>query len=214
MTVIPIMIELENKKVVVIGGGRIAKRRLDGLFESGALLTVVSPAVTSEIAGWAEEGKITWKLKNFEPKDAEAAFMLVIATDDPTVNAAARKAAPPHCLVNASAEAEFGNVHFPAHFKRGKLSIAVSTNGASPMLAKKIKHELQNQFDTSYEQYMEFLFRARQLLKQSELSRQTREEYLREFLDESFLQVETQQQTLCELRLLANKDSNPKQDSN
>ncbi|MBT2569816.1 NAD(P)-binding protein [Planococcus sp. ISL-110] len=202
MTVIPIMIELEDRRVVVVGGGRVAKRRLDGLLDSGALLTVVSPAVTTEIADWAEEGTITWKPKDFQPKDAEAAFMLIIATDDPTVNAAARKAAPPHCLVNASAEAESGNVHFPAHFKRGKLSIAVSTNGASPMLAKKIKYDLQNQFDESYELYLEFLFRARQLLKQSQLSRNAREEYLREFLDESFLQVETQQQTLCQLRLL------------
>lgn len=205
MTVIPIMIELEGKKVVVVGGGRIAKRKLGSLLDSGAKLTVISPSVTLELNRWAEEGKIVWKQKCFEPKDAEEAFMMVIATDDSAINSAARRAAPPHCLVNASTEAESGNIHFPAHVKRGKLSIAVSTNGASPMLAKKIKQDLQAQFDESYEQYLDFLFEARQLLKQSRLSRSAKEEYLRGFLAESFLQEEAQQETLRELRLLVNE---------
>lgn len=209
MTVIPIMIELEGKKVIIVGGGRIAKRKLDTLLASGALLTVISPAVTPEIAAWAEEGSIKWKQKNFEPIDAEEAFMMIIVTDDPAINRVAREAAPSNCLVNASTEAEAGNIHFPAHFKRGKLSIAVSTNGASPMLAKKIKQDLQTQFDESYEHYLEFLFEARQLLKKTPLSRSAKEEYLRGFLAESFLQEEAQQETLHELRLLVNekKDS-------
>lgn len=213
MTVIPIMVNLAGKKVVVVGGGKIAKRKLDSLLDSEAGLIVISPAVTPEINRWAEEGKINWLSRRFEPKDAEEAFMLVIATDDPTVNAAARKAAPPNCLVNASAEAESGNVHFPAHFKRGKLSIAVSTNGASPMLAKRIKEDLQTQFDESYEQYLEFLYSARQLLKQALLSRSVKEEYLRNFLDGSFLQNEVQQQTLHELQLLVNKGGDSRQGS-
>lgn len=212
MTVIPIMIDLEGKNVVVVGGGRIAKRKLDGLLDSGAALTVISPAVTPEIIGWAEESKLSWKQKNFEQKDAKSAFMLIIATDDPTVNAAVQKAAPPNCLVNAATEAEAGNVHFPAHFKRGKLSIAVSTNGASPMLAKKIKQELQNEFDESYEQYLEFLFEARQLIKQTCLSKNRKEEYLRGFLDPSLLQAKAQKETLRELQLLVTKDSDSQQD--
>ena len=205
MTVIPIMIELEGKKVIIVGGGRIAKRKLNGLLDSGAELTVLSPMADPAIIAWAEEEKIIWKQKCFEPADAEEAFMMVIATDDPAVNAEARKAAPLHCLVNASTEAEAGNIHFPAHVKRGKLSIAVSTNGASPMLAKKIKQELQAQFDESYEQYLEFLFEARQLLKQTTLSKNAKEQYLRGFLDESFLQNVLQQETLQELRLLVNR---------
>lgn len=207
MTVIPIMIDLGNKNVVVVGGGKIAERKLDGLLDSKASLTVISPSVTPTIQRWVEEGQIGWKQKKFEPKDAEEAFMLVIATNDPVVNAAAQKAAPPNCLVNASTEAESGNVQFPAHFNRGKLSIIVSTNGASPMLAKKIKHELQEQFDESYEQYLDFLYHARQLLKQTKLSRNTKENYLRNFLDKSFLSNEVQQHTLHELQLLAAKDN-------
>lgn len=209
MTVVPIMVELEGKKVLVVGGGRIAKRKLDNLVDSGAKLTVISPAVVPEIAGWAAEGKIRWQQKSFEPQDAEEAFMMIIATDDAAVNRIARDAAPPHCLVNAATEAVSGTIHFPAHVKRGKLSIAISTNGASPMFAKKIKHELQLQFDERYEQYVEFLFEARQLLKYAPLSKNAKAEYLQSFLDESFLQEEAQQETLLELRLPANekKDS-------
>lgn len=209
MTVIPIMIDLEGKEVIVVGGGRIAKRKLELLLASGAVLTVISPSVMPEIDRWAAEGKIIWYQKGFAPKDAAEAFMLVIATDDPAVNAAARQAAPPYCLINASTEAESGNIHFPSHFRRGKLSIAVSTNGASPMLAKKIKQDLQTQFDESYEQYLEFLFEARQLLKHSVISKILKEEYLRRFLDESFLQLEAQQQALGELRFLVNEKKDP-----
>lgn len=207
MTVIPMMIDLENKSVVIVGGGQIANRKLDGLLDSKARLIVISPSVTVEINQWAEEGKIKWKQKKFEPKDAEEAFMLIIATDDPLVNAAARQAAPPNCLVNASAKAESGNVQFPANFKRGKLTIAISTSGASPMLAKKIKHDLQTQFDDSYEQYLEFLHNARQLLKQTKLSKKAKEGYLRDLLDSSFLLEEIQRNTLLELQLLAKKDN-------
>lgn len=205
MTVIPIMIELEGKKVIIVGGGRIAKRKLSGLLDSGAELMVISPAADPAIIAWADEGKIIWKQKCFEPTDAEEAFLMVIATDDPAVNAEARKSAPSNCLVNASTEAETGNIHFPAHVKRGKLSIAVSTNGASPMLAKKIKQDLQKQFDESYEQYVDFLFEARQLLKKTTISQNAKEEYLRSFLDESFLQNASQEASLQELRLLMNK---------
>ena len=209
MTVIPIMIDLEGKNVVVVGGGRIAKRRLDSLLHTGARLTVTSPSVLPEIDHWAEKGKIIWKQRDFEVKDAEGAFMLVIATNNPTVNAAATKAAPVNCLVNASTEAESGNIHFPAHFKRGKLSIAVSTNGASPMLAKKIRQELQTQFDESYEQYLDFLFEARLLVKKTQLSKNEKEECLRGFLAESFLQREIQLQALAELRLQVNEKKDP-----
>lgn len=208
MTVIPIMIEMKGKKVIVVGGGRIAKRKLSGLIDSGAELLVISPVADPAIIAWDDEGKILWKQKCFEPGDAEEAFMMIIATDDPATNAESRKAAPSNCLVNASDEAEAGNIHFPAHVKRGKLSIAVSTNGASPMLAKKIKQDLQSQFDESYEQYLDFLFEARQLLKKTMISQNAKEEYLRGFLDESFLQVASQEASLRELRLLMNKKKN------
>jgi len=205
MTTIPIMIDIKNKEVVVIGGGHIATRRLERLVDQEARLTVISPTATAEISRWADQELVTWKPRNFEYQDVEKAFMLIVATNDPVSNAAARKAAPPNCLVNAVAEAEFGNIHFPAHFTRGKLSIAVSTNGASPMLAKKINQELANQFDDRYDQYLEFLFAARLLVKKARISSPDKKAYLRTFLDESFLQNAIQQQTLRELQLLVDK---------
>ena len=200
MTVIPMMINLTDKKAVVIGGGRIAKRKLESLLNSGAELTVISPDILPEINTLYLEKKIIWKQKRFESSDVAEAFLIVVATNDEKVNAAVIEAAPHNSLVNAASEAEAGNVHFPAHFHRGKLTIAISTNGASPKLAKQVKQDLEARYDENYGQYVDFLYEARQLLKQSSLPRQVKDDYLSEFLSDAFLQPSIQKQTLLKLR--------------
>ncbi|AQQ53580.1 NAD(P)-binding protein [Planococcus lenghuensis] len=200
MTVIPLMVDLTNKKVVIIGGGRIAKRKVESLLNSGAELTVVSPDILPEINALYLEQKIHWKQKRFESSDLTEAFLAVVATNDEAVNAAVIEAAPPNSLINAASDVIAGNVHFPARFLRGKLTIAISTNGASPMLAKQIKQELESRYDENYEQYVDFLYEARQLLKQTNLPRHVKDAYLREFLSPSFLQPSMQKEVIVKLR--------------
>jgi precorrin-2 dehydrogenase / sirohydrochlorin ferrochelatase len=156
------MVRLKGKKVVVIGGGRVAERKVAGLLGTGSLITVISPQATDELKGLASDGVIKWLEKSFSKKDIEDAFLIFAATNDKVLNQSIKMAASDHQLVTIADDPDGSDFHVPSHIQRGRLSIAVSTGGASPTLARKIREQLENQFDESYEEYLEFLFSARQ----------------------------------------------------
>lgn len=165
----PIMLRLEGKKVVVAGGGNVAERKVNGLLNTGALVSVISPVVTDELRKLASKGEIVWKEKPFSQADMKEAFMIFAATNDRDLNQFVRHAAGVHQLVTIADDPEESDFHVPAHFHRGRLSIAVSTGGASPTLASNIREQLEQQFDERYEDYLHFLYTARQrILKEIE----------------------------------------------
>jgi precorrin-2 dehydrogenase / sirohydrochlorin ferrochelatase len=165
----PIMLRLEGKKVVVAGGGKVAERKVNGLLNTGALVSVISPVVTDELRKLASKGEIVWKEKTFSQADMKDAFMIFAATNDRELNQFIRNVAGVHQLVTIADDPEESDFHVPAHFHRGRLSIAVSTGGASPMLASNIREQLEQQFDERYQDYLDFLYKARlQILKEIE----------------------------------------------
>jgi len=205
MAVTPIMIDLNKKHVVIVGGGQVAERRMNILLESGASITVISPEIKKGIRERWGEGKLTWKKKHVEASDLQNAFMIIVATNDPYTNQSVIQAAPPNSLINAATEANSGNVEFPASFTRGKLAISVSTNGASPQLTAKIKNELRNIFHENYESYVDFLYESRQLIKQSVLDKSHQKLLLKELLSNGFLDKQKQVIALTWFRKLAAK---------
>ncbi|MEH7013886.1 NAD(P)-binding protein [Neobacillus niacini] len=158
----PIMLRLEGKKVVVIGGGKVAERKVTGLLGSGSRIIVISPNATDELKGLASSGKIEWLEKSFSKQDIEGAFLIFAATNDKALNQSIKMAASEQQLVTIADNPEQSDFHVPSHIQRGRLSIAVSTGGASPTLARKIREQLEHQFDERFEDYLEFLFSARQ----------------------------------------------------
>ena len=161
MVYYPINLNLHGRKVVVIGGGRIAERKITGLIEAMAAVTVVSPKLTPELMMYAEEGKLIWKEKDFTAEDIQDAFLVIAATNQPEINLAIKKAAAPHQLVSLVDNPEESDFILPAVVNQGKLSITVSTSGASPILAKKIKQEIADQFGPEYKEYVDFLYSCR-----------------------------------------------------
>jgi precorrin-2 dehydrogenase / sirohydrochlorin ferrochelatase len=153
----PVTLRLVGKKVVVVGGGKVAERKVKGLLGTGAEVVVVSPEATEGIQGLHREGRIVWKQKLVAVSDLANAFMILVATNNPHLNQSIKKTAEAHQLVTIADDPDGSNFHVPAHFSRGQLSIAVSTGGASPTLAGKIREQLEEQFDDSYESYLEFL---------------------------------------------------------
>ncbi|WP_173917393.1 NAD(P)-binding protein [Halobacillus sp. Marseille-Q1614] len=200
MEIIPLMIQLEGRKVFVIGGGRIAERRILSLLPAHANLEVISPEVSSAIHSLHKEGKITWHQKTAEREDLQEAFLIISAANMPEMDQLVSQWAPPHALVNCAGNHQYGNVHFPSTFKRGRLQISISTSGASPILTSRIKKDLEGQYDERYEHYVDFLFEARSLIKQSQLSKEEKQSLLRKIVEEDYLDSNKQQQILTRFK--------------
>ncbi len=96
----PLMLDLTNKKVVVVGGGKIATRRIKTLLNYTEHIHVVSPVITNQIAQWVETQRITYLEKRFEPTDIEEADMVIAATNHSEVNEEVRLSVPEHVLFN------------------------------------------------------------------------------------------------------------------
>ncbi len=190
----PITLKLTGKPVVVIGGGKVAERKLHNLLDTGANITVVSPTITAAIQSWLVTTKLNWKKKNYEDDDIKDAFLIIAATDERTVNHRVLKATRPHQLINVVDDPEGSNFFVPSTLHRGKLSISVSTSGASPGLSKKIVKELAGKYDENYVEYLEFLFETRRYIQKNISNPDVKRELLSQLLDEPFTSLSRDQQ--------------------
>ncbi|MEI6134945.1 MAG: bifunctional precorrin-2 dehydrogenase/sirohydrochlorin ferrochelatase [Desulfomonile sp.] len=150
----PLMMNLQNKRVIVIGGGRVAFRKTTGLLDSGALVVVISPKLISEMERLKNEEKIEWKEALFDESildDYRDAILIFGTTDDRQVNLHIYKAAFRRRLpCNIADVPDLCTFIVPAVISQGDLMIAVSTGGASPALARKIREELEKQYGPEY----------------------------------------------------------------
>ncbi|KYG91782.1 siroheme synthase [[Bacillus] sp. KCTC 13219] len=161
MAYFPALLNIDYKKVVIVGGGKVATQKVRALLPTKAIIHIISPNLTEELLTYAQNGYVRWHEKMFEANDLEDAVLIFAATDNERVNNAIEEATEQwQHLSRADAK---GRVDFinPAVIRRGDLVLTVSTSGASPGLTKKLKVELEQQFDDSYAQYIEFLKHCR-----------------------------------------------------
>lgn len=160
----PLHIDLANKKIVIVGGGAVATRKVKGFLTSHAQIQVISPEITGELSRLAQAGEIIWKEKGFNPADLQDAFLIIAATNDYETNELVRASAEKNQLINAADEFEKSNCIVPSIIKRGKLTLSISTSGASPILTKKLRQNLEETFDERYEEYIDFLAECRKMI--------------------------------------------------
>ncbi|ENQ3077676.1 NAD(P)-binding protein [Bacillus cereus] len=183
----PLTVRMKNKRVVFIGGGRVAAFKIAPLLREDADIIVISRKLDESLNQLVEEQKIRWFQKEYETSDLIGAFIVVAATDDPVLNERIADDAAPNQLVNVITDPESGNVHFPAAFHRGKLNIAVSTGGASPKLAKKIRDKIAGKYDDRYKEYLDFLYEVRIKVKQLQLDKKKQNIVLQEVLKSTYV---------------------------
>ncbi|GAA0397035.1 precorrin-2 dehydrogenase/sirohydrochlorin ferrochelatase family protein [Paenibacillus motobuensis] len=163
---IPIMLDLQGRKCILVGGGLVAERKVATLQLAGAEILIVSPRLTSKLQQAWEQGQIAWNERCYEQGDLQGAFMVFAVTDQPFVNdqivAEAHKLG---IMVNHSGEGAQGSFITPSSFRRGELIVAVSTSGAAPEAAKRVSAEIEEQFGDEYEEYIRFLSWARLVIK-------------------------------------------------
>jgi siroheme synthase-like protein len=165
MKTYPLFALIDGSPVLVVGGGAVGERKVLDLLAAGALVTVASPQVTPVLANLAEQGAIRHLAQEFFPELVEGMALVVGATDDLEVNAAISAAARSRGIfVNIVDQPELCTFIVPAQVKRGDLTIAVSTGGASPALARKIRERLEEVFGPEYGPYLELLQQVRQRL--------------------------------------------------
>jgi precorrin-2 dehydrogenase/sirohydrochlorin ferrochelatase len=158
----PIFAVIENKPCLVVGGGAVGERKVQDLMAAGARVTVVSPTLTPELAALASRGKIRYLAADFTESQVEGMALVMAATDDPEVNAKVSAAAQARAIwVNVADEPEHCTFIVPAQVRRGDLTLAISTGGASPALARQLREELQQHFGPEYGPYLDLLKRVR-----------------------------------------------------
>jgi precorrin-2 dehydrogenase/sirohydrochlorin ferrochelatase len=158
----PIFAVVEDKPCLVVGGGGVGERKVHDLLTAGAQVTVVSPTLTPELAALAERGLINYLPEDFHETQVEGMALVMAATDDPAVNAAVSAAAQARAIwVNVADAPEYCTFIVPAMVRRGDLTLAISTGGASPALAAQVRQELQEHFGPEYGPYLDLLQRVR-----------------------------------------------------
>jgi precorrin-2 dehydrogenase len=146
-------LSLRGRRCLVVGGGEIALEKVEGLLACDARVVVVAPLLQPVLAELATEGSIEWEAREFAPADLEGTFMAIAATDDSEVNIRVYELAERRAmLVNVVDVPPLCNFILPAIVRTGPLAIAISTAGASPALAKRMKREIAEQFGDTYAQ--------------------------------------------------------------
>ena len=159
----PAMLIIKGRLCVVVGGGAVAERKAMCLVRSGAKVRLVSPDVTRKLAAAAKSGKLTHLARRFRPSDLKGAFITVAATDDAALNAKIAESAP--MLVNVADNPALCNFILPSTIRRGELTIAISTSGASPAAARAIKQELEGRFGPAVSDFLRDLATMRSRAK-------------------------------------------------
>ncbi len=145
------LVGLDQRRAVVVGGGRIATQKVAGLLEANARVTVVSPTLTSKLKALAGAGRITVIDRPYRQGDLVGAFVVIAATDDPATNKAIwREAEQRGCLVNVVDDPAHCNFIVPAVVRRGEVTVAISTGGASPALARRLRERLETLVGPEY----------------------------------------------------------------
>ena len=149
----PIYLDIENRDVLIIGGGNVCARKAETMMKYGARVTVVSPEFTDEIEQWATSGVLKTRRKTYEEPDLTGASIVIASTDDPCINARiardCRRRKIPVNVVDVTHLCEF---IVPAIVEKGSIQIAVSTGGKSPALARTLKEDLQKFVGAEYDE--------------------------------------------------------------
>ncbi len=186
----PVMLDVRGRPAIVLGGDRIAAEKAAALAASGALVSVLHETFSAEVLELEARGLVRLRAKSYEPGDLEGAFVVVAATtDQPLIEAIWQETQRRGQPVNIVDVPRYCTFILPSVLRRGKLTIAVSTEGASPSLAKRIRQQLEENFPPAYEDYIDLAAQARGYLRRAGISYDTRDAFFHDFMASSVLEA-------------------------
>ncbi|SHE48164.1 precorrin-2 dehydrogenase / sirohydrochlorin ferrochelatase [Seinonella peptonophila] len=186
----PMMISLTDRNCLVVGGGRVAERKVHSLIESGARVKIVSPTITESLKQQVKKGNLQWEQRLYHSNDGQDAFLVIAATDWPHVNKTVYEdAIKRNQWINVVDQPELCNFTVPSVMRQGKLTIAISTQGASPMFSKRIRQDLEQQYGDEFSLYIDLLGEARKKVQQRITDRKERQRLLQELMSDDWLDL-------------------------
>jgi uroporphyrin-III C-methyltransferase/precorrin-2 dehydrogenase/sirohydrochlorin ferrochelatase len=163
----PLFVDLRGRRVLVVGGGGVARRKAEALLDAGAeVLVGAADLRDAALRRHAVQGRIALRIGDFEPGWLDGVWLVVAATDDARINRAVVEAADARRIfANVVDDAANSRFHVPARVERGPLQIAISSGGGAPMLARFVREKLETEFDPSFGALARFLAERRQRIR-------------------------------------------------
>jgi len=155
----PAFLNLKSRKAVVVGGGKVAERKVSALLKAGADVTVISPSIIPGLQKELSRKRIIHLSRTYRRGDLRGALLVIAATDSPETNRRVSKDAP--ALVNVVDVPAECNFIAPSVVRRGPLLLAVSTSGTSPALARTLRKELEKSYGPDLSEYLRFVRKVR-----------------------------------------------------
>jgi precorrin-2 dehydrogenase/sirohydrochlorin ferrochelatase len=192
----PMFLKLEGKRCLVVGAGKVGEPKIGGLIDTSARVHVITLEATETVHQWAQDGKITLELRAFTETDLAETFLAVIATSSRALNGSIyREAQRRGVLCNVVDVPEYCDFYYPAVVRRGDLQIAISTNGQSPSLSRKLREQLERQFGPGYAEWVAELGETRRLVLASDLDPQRKGDLLRSLASREALKAALAEQS-------------------
>ena len=181
----PLFMKLEGRRALVVGAGHVAAEKIDALLAAGAVVTVIAPEANERVRELVAAGKVAWRRRPFEDGDVVGARVVIASTGDPSVNAAVYEAAWRWGIpVNVVDVPQLCDFYCASVVQRGPVLIAISTSGASPSLARRLRKYLDQLLPRRLAELAHTLAHARPQLKQSFPDMQERARAVDALLDE------------------------------
>ncbi|MEW6714500.1 MAG: bifunctional precorrin-2 dehydrogenase/sirohydrochlorin ferrochelatase [Nitrospirota bacterium] len=186
----PVFLNLKGVKTVVVGGGRVAERKVVTLLKAGALVKIISPAITKTLEKYKKQGLVSHIKREYRQGDLKDAFIVIAATSSPQTNSrveADSKDLPR--LINVVDTPSMGNFIVPSIVNRGHLTIAISTEGSSPALSKAVRKELEEIYGSEFSDYLEFVESIRKQAMNKIKDSVDREKFLKSLASEEIFRT-------------------------
>ena len=162
----PVNLLVRGRKIVVVGGGRIAARKIEPLLDEGARVEVVAPDAGDEVQAWADEERLVLHRRAFTAADLDGAWLAFTATDDPAVNAAVHAAGEAtRVWVNSADDPANCSFTLMSVIRRGDLAVTIGTGGRSPALAARLRRQLDDELGPEYGTLLDLLGEAREAIR-------------------------------------------------
>jgi precorrin-2 dehydrogenase/sirohydrochlorin ferrochelatase len=187
----PVSLDLRGHACLVVGGGSVGEGKVEGLLAAGARVTVVSPTLTPRLQAWAVAGRITHHDRKYRERDLDGQRLAFVATSHREVTElVAADARRRGIWINAADDPIYCDFLLPSVLRRGRLVVAVSTGGASPALAGRVRRDLEHRLAPEYAELVDLAAEVRAELRAE--SRRPGGEVWREALDGELIELLSQ----------------------